>query len=50
MFETIPSLVMNFLIQTTYLVPCDNAINLASIIESTIVFCFKLFELTTPPL
>ena len=40
---TTPSLVMNFLIQTTSLAASDVAIYSASVVESAMVTCFELF-------
>ena len=48
MIGTTPSSMMNFLIQTASLTAFDAAIYSASVVESAIVFCFELFQLTAP--
>ncbi|XP_054778340.1 uncharacterized protein LOC129286404 [Prosopis cineraria] len=48
MLGTTLSLAMNFLIQTASLAVSDAAIYLASVVESAVVLCFELFQLTAP--
>ena len=46
---TTPSPIMNFLIQTTSLVASYATIYSVSVVESTTVSCFELFQLIEPP-
>ena len=49
MLGTIPNSEMNSFNQTAFLAASDAAIYSASIVESAIVLCLELFQLTTPP-
>ena len=49
MVGTTSSLVMNFLIQTASLAAFEAAIYSASVVESVVVTCLELFQLTAPP-
>jgi len=48
MLVIIPSLMMYFLIQTTFFVSLNAKIHSILIAESTLVFYLELFQLTTP--
>jgi hypothetical protein len=48
--EIPPNSETKFSIQTTSLVASDTLIYLASIVESTTIFCFKHFQLIARPL
>ena len=49
MVGTTPRSEMNFLIQTASLAASDAAIYSASVVESAVVLCLQLLQLTVPP-
>lgn len=46
MLGTIPSLVINFLVQTVFFVVSEEAMHLASIVESVVMSYLIIFQLT----
>ena len=49
MLETTHSSMMNFLTQIASFIALDVEMYLASVVESVVVTCLELFQLTTPP-